>query len=179
MQSSSGNAEARVRVAYFDDQVLFREALAIVLEETGAISVVHSSGHGPHDLRPLLDVPVSALLVGLDGQSNDPMTTVREARHSVPELPMCALVAVERLDRAREAIAAGCKGAVSTSAALQTLVAALESLSKGQAYVDATLGGRLLAKSVVRAATARTNGRGQVASDLSSATSDVEKFELK
>jgi DNA-binding NarL/FixJ family response regulator len=172
MQSAPGSADGRVRVAYFDDQLLFREALASVLEETGIISVVHSSGHGFHDLRSLLDAPVSALLIGLDAQSSDPMITVREARHALPELPMCALVAVDRLDRAREAIAAGCKGAVSTSAAVQTLVAALESLARGQAYVDATLGGRLLAKTVTRTSGVRENGKSK---DLASTVNEVAK----
>ena len=172
MQSNPGSSDGRVRVAYFDDQLLFREALVDVLEETGTISVVRSSGHGVDDLRCLLDAPVSALLIGLDAQSSDPMLTVREARHALPELPMCALVAVDRLDRAREAIAAGCKGAVSTSATLQTLVAALECLAKGQAYVDATLGGRLLAKTVVKTAPMHGNGK---ANDFARPANEVAK----
>jgi two-component system response regulator NreC len=166
MTAGSGNPDGRVRVAYFDDQVLFREALVSVLEDGGAIMVVHSSGHGNQDVRSLLDVPVSALLVALDAQSNDPMSTVREARHVVPEIPMCALVAIDRLDRAREAISAGCKGAVSTSATLNTLVSALENLARGQAFVDPTLGGRLLAKSVTRGVQSRSNKNGSPSVDL-------------
>jgi DNA-binding NarL/FixJ family response regulator len=148
MAVSSQNSDGKVRVAYFDDQLLFREALVSVLEESGPISVVHSSGHGGQDIRALLDEPASVILVALDAQSNDPMATVRETRHVLPTLPMCALVAVDRLDRAREAIAAGCKGAVSTAATLNMLISALEALARGQAYVDPTLGGRLLAKTV-------------------------------
>ena len=161
MTVGSENSDGRVRVAYFDDQLMFREALVSALEETGVISVVHSSRHGAQDLRSLLDVPVSAVLIGLDAQTNDPMATVREARHVAPELPMCALVAVDRLDRAREAIAAGCKGAVSTSTSLNTLVAALESLAGGQAYVDPSLGGRLLARTIGKAGLAKSNGKNE------------------
>ena len=156
----SSNPDGKVRVAYFDDQLLFREALVAVLEESGPIRVVLSCGHGGQDIRTLLDEPVSAILVALDAQSSDPMTTVREARYVVPELPMCALVAVDRLDRAREAIAAGCKGAVSTAATLGTLVSALETLARGQAYVDPTLGGRLLAKTSAQNGASRINKNG-------------------
>ena len=173
MTAGSGNPDGRVRVAYFDDQLLFREALVSVLEDGGVITVVHSSGHGNHDMRSLLDVPVSALLVALDAQTNDPMTTVREARHVVPELPMCALVAVDRLDRAREAIAAGCKGAVSTSATLNMLVAALENLSRGQAYVDPTLGGRLLARTVGKPGAGRGNSKDETPDEF---TPNVSKI---
>jgi len=175
MTAGSGNPDGRVRVAYFDDQLLFREALASVLEDSGVIRVVHSSGHGSQDMRSLLDVPVSALLVALDAQTNDPMATVREARHVVPELPMCALVAVDRLDRAREAIAAGCKGAVSTSATLNMLVAALENLARGQAYVDPTLGGRLLAKSVGKGAGTRGNGKNEPIPELAPHVGEIAK----
>lgn len=160
MTASSGNSDAKVRVAYFDDQLLFREALASALDDSGGISVVRCGGHGGRDARLLLDVPVSAVLVSLDGQINDPMTTVREMRHIVPELPVCALVAVDRLERAREALAAGCKGAVSTAATLNMLIAALENLARGQAFVDPTLGGRLLAKTAIRAGTQRDAGNG-------------------
>jgi len=175
MTAGSGNPDGRVRVAYFDDQLLFREALVSVLEDNGAITVVHSSAHGNHDMRSLLDVPVSALLVALDAQTNDPMATVREARHVVPELPMCALVAVDRLDRAREAIAAGCKGAVSTSATLNMLVAALENLSRGQAYVDPTLGGRLLAKTVGKTISTRGNGKNEPSSEFNRPVGEIAK----
>jgi len=175
MTAGSGSSDGRVRVAYFDDQLLFREALASVLEDSGAITVIHSGGHGHQDMRSLLDVPVSALLVALDAQTNDPMATVREARHSVPELPMCALVAVDRLDRAREAIAAGCKGAVSTSATLSMLIAALESLSRGQAYVDPTLGGRLLAKTAGRTSIVRGNGKNESMPELAPNVSEIAK----
>jgi DNA-binding NarL/FixJ family response regulator len=166
MTAGTGNPDGRVRVAYFDDQLLFREALVSVLEDSGTVTVVHSSKHGNLDMRSLLDVPVSALLVSLDSQISDPMATVREARQVVPELPVCALVAVDRLDRAREAIAAGCKGVVSTSATLNMLVAALENLSRGQAYVDPTLGGRLLAKTVGKNTAARGNGQNEPAPEF-------------
>jgi DNA-binding NarL/FixJ family response regulator len=174
MTAGSGSSDGRVRVAYFDDQLLFREALVTVLEESGAITVVHSSRHGGQDIRSLLDAPVSAILVALDAQSNDPMATVREIRHVVPELPMCALVAVDRLDRAREAIAAGCKGAVSTAATLSMLVSALENLSRGQAYVDPTLGGRLLAKTVGKTS-ANRNNKHETAAEFAPKIGEIAK----
>jgi DNA-binding NarL/FixJ family response regulator len=160
MTMSSRNSDAVVRVAYFDDQLLFREALVSALDEGDSIAVVRSSGHGSRDIRALLDVPISVILASLDGQTNDPLATVREARHIAPELPICALVAVDRLERAREALALGCKGAVSTSATLTMLISALENVAHGQAFVDPTLGGRLLAKSAVRVGGQRDGKNG-------------------
>jgi DNA-binding NarL/FixJ family response regulator len=160
MTAGSGNSDGRLRVALIDDQLLFREALGAVLEDSGSIAVVHSSRHGGQDIRSLLDTPASVLLVALDAQANDAMATVREARLFAPALPVCALVGPDRLERAREAIAAGCKGAVSTSASLGLLVSALENLARGQDFVDPSLAGKLLAKSLARTGTGRSPRNG-------------------
>jgi DNA-binding NarL/FixJ family response regulator len=157
MTTSARRADGHVRIAYFDDQVLFREALCAVLEETNKVVLVHSGGQKGQDVRFLLDTPVSAVLVALDAQTTDGMATVRAAREVAPELPICVLVTVDHLDRAREALGAGCRGAVSTAATLGMLTSALESLAKGQAFVDPTLGGRLLASAVVRNAASKDN----------------------
>ena len=156
MTAGSGNNGGRVRVAYIDDQLLFREALVNVLEASDLITVVHSTGQHRGAIRSLRETPVASLLIALDMQVNDPMAMLHEVRMALPELPVCALVAVDRLERAREAIASGCRGAVSTAASLNTLIAALETISNGQAYVDSTLGGRLLARTISRSA-ARNN----------------------
>ncbi len=150
MNSANGNMDDRTRVAYIDDQLLFREALVAVLEDSGLVSVVQSLGHEQTDGRSLRNIGPSVLLIALDAQTHDPIVTLQNLRQTNPQLPVCALVAVDRLDRAREAIAAGCKGAVSTAASLNLLIAALQSVSSGQAYVDPLLGGRLLAKAGIR-----------------------------
>jgi DNA-binding NarL/FixJ family response regulator len=157
MTASSGNIDGRVRVAYIDDQLLFREALVSVLEASGVISVVQSCGHQLNGLRFLTETPLTGLLIALDMQIHDPMATLRQVRQTMPEMPVCALVAVDRLERAREAIASGCRGAVSTAASLNMLIAALETIAVGEAYVDPTLGGRLLAKSIIRGTAGRNN----------------------
>jgi DNA-binding NarL/FixJ family response regulator len=159
MTASPGNIDRRVRVAYIDDQLLFREALVNVLEASGSIAIVRSAGHQRAELSFLQEVPLSGLLMALDMQINDPMETLRRVRHAMPDLPICALVAVDRLERAREAISAGCKGAVSTAASLGMLIAALETIAAGEAYVDPTLGGRLLAKTIMRASAGRHNNK--------------------
>ncbi|MBC5805429.1 MAG: hypothetical protein DLM53_03170 [Candidatus Eremiobacter antarcticus] len=150
MNAVNGNMDDRTRVAYIDDQLLFREALVAVLEDSGLVSVVQSIGHEQTEGRSLRNTAPSVLLLALDAQTHDPMVTLQGLRQTNPQLPVCALVAVDRLDRAREAIATGCKGAVSTAASLNLLIAALQSVSSGQAYVDPLLGGRLLAKAGIR-----------------------------
>src|SRR5579872_6466646 len=150
MTVNYGNNGQRVRVAYIDDQLLFREALVNVFDASGSIKVALSANHRRQALTELREVNADSLLVGLDMQVNDAMASLREIRLLLPDLPICALVAVDRLERAREAISAGCRGAVSTAASLAMLIEALQTLAAGEAYVDPTLGGRLLAKTIMR-----------------------------
>lgn len=172
----SGNSDSKVRVAYIDDQLLFREALANTLDDSGSVGVIRSASHGAGDFRTLLDTPVSVALVSLDGQQNDPMLTLRELHRVVPELPVCALVSADRLERVRDALGAGCKGAVSTSATLSMLIAALENLARGQAFVDPTLGGRLLAKSISRPMNQKINGNGSASNPIITDVSQARKI---
>jgi DNA-binding NarL/FixJ family response regulator len=161
MTIGCGNSDGRIRVAYIDDQTVFREALTSALQEGDGIAVIANRGHGNGGFRAFLDTPVSAILVGLDSQAHEAMATVRELRDLMPGVPLCALVVADNLDRTREALAAGCKGAVSTAASVGMLIAALENLAQGQAFVDPLLGGRLIAKSISRkAATSSGNRNG-------------------
>lgn len=173
MTEPLSNGDSRVRVAYIDDQLLFREALASVLETSGSVTVVHSGKQDRAVVRALKELSVGSLLIALDMQHSDPMALLQEVRISLPDLGVCALVAVDRLERAREAIGSGCRGAVSTAATLPTLIAALEAIAGGQAYVDATLGGRLLAKSISHAG--RNNHRSGSRSTFVTKPSEISK----
>jgi two-component system, NarL family, response regulator DesR len=133
-----------VRVAIVDDQHLVREALAALLEETGTAKVVGSYRHAEPGLDEIGDRGAAAAIIGFDAQVNDPIVTVARLARLHPNLPLCALVGPGQPGRVHGAIAAGCGGAVSSSAGLDVVVAALQALAAGQAYVDPKLGGQLL-----------------------------------
>src|SRR5215472_6153405 len=133
-----------IRVALIDDQHIVREAFASLLEESGSAKVVGSYRHTDGALDDLATQGVAAAIVGFDAQINDPIVTVAKLARLYPELPLCALVGPGQPGRVHGAIAAGCGGAVSSSASLDVVVAALQALASGQAYVDPKLGGQLL-----------------------------------
>jgi two-component system invasion response regulator UvrY len=170
----SPSLDSAIRIAYFDDQLLFREALTRVMEDTGEVVVIRSCGHQDTAIRASLNSPVSVVLAALDGQTNDPMVTIREVRQSLPEVPICVLVTLDRLSSTREALLAGCNGAVSTSASLTMLVAAIANLSRGQAFVDPMLGGRLIARTASRSCLVRHKGNSLEA--YSSNNSEIPKM---
>lgn len=133
-----------IRIAIIDDQHLVREALAALLEETGTAKVVGSFRHTDGAIDEIGAHGAAAAIIGFDAQVNDPIVTVARLARLLPSLPLCALVGTGQPARVHGAIAAGCGGAVSSSATLDVVVAALQALAAGQAYVDPKLGGQLL-----------------------------------
>jgi DNA-binding NarL/FixJ family response regulator len=133
-----------IRVAIIDDQHLVREALAAFLEESGGAKVVGSYRHTDGALEEIANNGAAVAIIGFDAQINDPIVTVAKLARLHPDLPLCALVGTGQPGRVHGAIAAGCGGAVSSSASLDVVLAALSALAAGQAYVDPKLGGQLL-----------------------------------
>jgi len=133
-----------VRIAIVDDQHIVREALAQLLEESGTAKIVGSYRHTDSALEEIGKHGAAAAIIGFDAQVNDPIVTVAKLARLHPELALCALVGPGQPGRVHGAIAAGCGGAVSSSATLDVVVAALQALASGQAYVDPKLGGQLL-----------------------------------
>lgn len=133
-----------IRIAIVDDQHLVREALAALLEESGTAKVVGSYRHTDGALDDIGTHGAVAAIIGFDAQVNDPIVTVARLARLHPNLPLCALVGTGQPARVHGAIAAGCGGAVSSSATVDVVMAALQALAAGQAYVDPKLGGQLL-----------------------------------
>jgi DNA-binding NarL/FixJ family response regulator len=136
--------KAPLQIALIDDQHIVREAVGALLEGNGAALVVGSYHHGDDLIEALIESKAQAALIGFDAQLSNPMATVSRLARSLPELPLCALVGVGQQDIIHSAIAAGCRGVVSSSAPREIVVAALDALANGQSYVDPDLGGSLL-----------------------------------
>jgi two-component system, NarL family, response regulator LiaR len=133
-----------LRIALIDDQHVVREGLAALLEESGGAKVVGSYRHTDGALDDIANQNASVAIIGFDAQVNDPIVTVAKLARLHPDLPLCALVGTGQPGRVHGAIAAGCGGAVSSSATLDVVLAALQALANGQPYVDPRLGGQLL-----------------------------------
>jgi DNA-binding NarL/FixJ family response regulator len=137
-------AKAPIQIALIDDQLIVREAVGALLEGGGSAVVVGSFRHGEGVIEALKESQAQAVLIGFDAQLSNPVITVSQIARALPQLPQCALVGSGQQDIVHSAIAAGCVGVVSSSAARETVVAALDALIGGQSYVDPGLGGSLL-----------------------------------
>lgn len=133
-----------IRVALIDDQVVVREALSALLNDSGRASVVATFRHGESGFESLRASGAAAAVIAFDGQIHDPLATVARLRREYPELPLCAILGTGEVSRVHGALGAGCGGVLSGSATIEMMVAAIESLVDGQAYVDPNFGGPLL-----------------------------------
>ncbi|HXW77595.1 MAG TPA: hypothetical protein VEJ20_09305 [Candidatus Eremiobacteraceae bacterium] len=136
--------KAPVQIALIDDQHIVREAVGALLEGGGGAIVVGSFEHGDGVVESLVESKAQVALVGFDAQLSNPVITVSRIARALPHLPLCALVGLGQKDIVHSAISAGCTGVVSSSAARETVIAALDALVAGQSYVDPGLGGSLL-----------------------------------
>lgn len=137
---------APLRVALVDDQATLRKALASLLESTSPARVVVAGDHSDETISQLDHKAIQVVLVGFDAQTHDPAATVRRALQQSPELPICALVVAGQSHKVLDALAAGCRGAVSADATIESLSNALRTIAAGQSYVDPSLSGELLAR---------------------------------
>ncbi len=133
-----------VRLALVDDQHVLREALSALLDDTGSAKVVCSTRHSDESIESIVNSGAAVVLIGLDAQTCDAMTIVHRVARLGPRLAICALVASGQPGKVHAALAAGCGGAVSSEATVDTVVAALEALTSGQGYVDTDLAGEAL-----------------------------------
>ncbi len=138
-----GSGESAIRLAYFDDQTLLREAFASLLTDSDSIQVVCSLVNNGNSAGALLGKQVSVSLVTFEHQLNDPLNTIRAIENLSSAIPLCALT-VNPL-AVHGALNAGCVGAISPDSGLDVLLAGLRAVSVGKSFVDPLLSGPLLA----------------------------------
>jgi len=95
-------------------------------------------------LESIAKSKAAVVLVGLDAQAHDPIPFVHRASRVFPKMALCAMVACGQPTKVRAALAAGCWGAVSSGATVETVVDALGAIADGQAYIDTSLSRELL-----------------------------------
>ena len=133
-----------IRVVVISGVCLYREGLAELLGRTGAISVVGSAADvaGGVARAARLDEPPDVVL--LDTIPADSVLRVAEVLDALPGVPVLALT-VPNSEREILAIAeAGIAGFVTSDASIEELVAAIESVARGEALCSPSVAAALM-----------------------------------
>ena len=127
-----------------DDNELFREGLARLLEESGDISVVSKCDNGNEVLSRTRSYRPDLVLTKLRLPGCDGMEATRWIVERLPRTKVVILTDSEDERDLFEAIKAGAKGYLLKNTALEDLVRSIELLARGGLIVSAQLAERLL-----------------------------------
>jgi two-component system, NarL family, nitrate/nitrite response regulator NarL len=133
-----------IRVALISGICLYREGLAELLGRTGAISVIGSAADVADGLAlsARLDEPPDVIL--LDTFPADAAARIAQVLEGMPGVPILALT-VPNSEREILAVAeAGIAGFVTSDASVDELVAAIESVARGEALCSPSVAAALI-----------------------------------
>lgn len=138
-----------LRIVLADDHEVVRSGLRVLIDESAGLNVVGEASNGheaierAHELRPdVLVMDVS--MPGLDGAA----ATERLSREC-PHVRVIALTAHDDRAHLSRLLQAGAAGYVLKRGAIDELVRAIWSVSKGGVYVDPALAGHVLRRAAV------------------------------
>ena len=135
---------AKVSIVLADDQVMFREGLRKMLEQSGQVEVVGAAGDG----RQALDLAASLKPQVLVAETALPQLNGLElTRHIVRDLPYIKVVLLSgsgNVDFAPQALKAGAAGLVQKKAEVSELVLAIKAVARGDSYFSSAIAGSIL-----------------------------------
>ena len=133
-----------IHVVVISGICLYREGLAEMLGRTGAISVVESAADVDGALAAAARLDESPDVILLDMFPSDGGLRVRALLDALPGVPVLALT-VPNTEREILAVAeAGIAGFVTSDASIDELVAAIESVSRGEALCSPSVAAALM-----------------------------------
>lgn len=129
-----------MKLLIVDDQAMVRQGIAALLTQTGAASLVLEAGDAEAGLRLATEHgDLDAVLLDLALPGVGGMDAIAEFGRRRPDVPVIVLTASDDPRKVREAFENGALGYVPKSASAKTLLAAIELVLSGEAFVPALL----------------------------------------
>jgi two-component system NarL family response regulator len=132
-----------VRVLIVDDQALFREALATLLEVQPEIEVVGEAGDGEQAVRLCADLRPDVVLMDLRMPEMEGVEAVRRIRELDPQARVIVLTTYDADEDIARALQAGAKAYILKDIAADALVACVREVLAGKTYLAPTAAAKL------------------------------------
>jgi DNA-binding NarL/FixJ family response regulator len=134
-----------VRVLIADDQVLFREGLRTLLSTRGDIDVVGEAGTGEEAVAMAARLSPDVVLMDLQMPVLDGVQATARLRQQQPDLPVLVLTTFADDQNLFGALRAGAVGYLLKDVSLETLESAIRAAARGEAFLQSTVTGRVVA----------------------------------
>jgi len=134
-----------VRIILVDDHAVVRSGLRMLLESKPGIEVVGDAADGDEAIRMALQIKPDLVLMDLSmPHGKDGLTATAELKKLLPDTPVLILTMHDDEEYLFRSIQAGASGYILKSAPHEELLAAIRSVSQGDAYLYPTATKRLM-----------------------------------
>ena len=135
----------RVRVVIADDQALFREGLRTLLSTRPEVEVVGEAANGEQVLSLVERVHPDVVLMDLRMPVMDGIVATTRLRDRWPSIPVLVLTTFDDDASLFGALRAGAAGYLLKDVSSETLMAAVTAAARGEAFLQSTVTGRVVA----------------------------------
>jgi len=133
-----------IRVVLADDHAMVRQALAQVLEESEAITVVGQAGNGAEALDLVAQLKPDVLVLDYSMPVMDAPGTIDALSRRDPSVKILILTVHESIHYAVRVLESGALGYVVKTAAAQELVDAIRAVQQGDVYISRSVSQKVL-----------------------------------
>jgi DNA-binding NarL/FixJ family response regulator len=134
-----------IRVLIADDQALFREGLRTLLSTRPEIAVVGEAANGADALTLIERLTPDVVLMDLRMPVMDGIVATTHVRDRWPSIPVLVLTTFDDDASLFGALRAGAAGYLLKDVSSETLVAAVTAAARGEAFLQSTVTGRVVA----------------------------------
>jgi DNA-binding NarL/FixJ family response regulator len=134
-----------IRVLLVDDQALFREGLRTLLSTRAEVEVVGEAANGDEALALVERLQPDVVLMDLQMPVMDGIQATARIRDRGPSIPVLALTTFEDDANLFGALRAGAAGYLLKDVSSETLMSALTAAARGEAFLQSTVTGRVVA----------------------------------
>ena len=137
-------SQPRVRVVLADDHAMVREALARILEDSGAVSVVGQASDGLEVMRTVETAKPECVVLDYSMPNLDAPMVIDVLLRRQSRVKILVLTVHENIHYAIRALESGAHGYLIKSAAVDELVEAIKVVHGGGIYISPKVSGEVL-----------------------------------
>lgn len=133
-------------ILIIDDHPLFREGLKAIVERDNRFQVVGEAGTGRQGLRKAKQLKPDLAVIDISLPDLNGIQVTTELKSTLPDTRIMIVSMHSKIDYIAEAFQAGATGYVAKDSASDRLVQGLESVLKGEYYLDSSVSHQVVEK---------------------------------